>query len=288
MSTRRHLLLIVGFLMMTAPAVIGQVKTAKPGEPVERHLSSDQTFREWSHDSKPTDETKLIKVCRVEAVCKMRYREGQTPRTRVRNLVVPLRNEDETTPISGAFTKQVRQALDNLRDKRGVTVRFIGYTDDAPLTGLDESTYGNQLSLSKARAHHVALAMQEILGLPASAIESDGRGASHPPASNETVQGRTLNRRIEVEFWYDDPLQALPDEPQLCPDDADETVTRVYDPPWGSIPSLARENGQPIIPQDYVANLRRALTDISDRTNARLRFIGYTTDERLHRRTAYV
>ena len=178
----------------------------------------------------------------------MRFKEGQTPRTRVRNLVVPLRYEDETTPISEDFTRQVRQALDNLRDKQGVTVRFIGYTDDAPLTGRDESHYGNHLSLSKARAHRVALAMQETLGLPSSAIESDGRGASRPLASNQTVQGRTLNRRVEVEFWYDDPLQELPEEPQLCPDDVDEVVTRVYDPPWGSIPTLALSNGQPIVP----------------------------------------
>jgi flagellar motor protein MotB len=288
MSKQRHLLLTAGLLMMTAPACIGQVNTAKPGEPVERHLSSDQTFREWSHESNSTDETKLIKVCRAQTVCKMRYREGQTPRTRVKNLVVPLRYADENASISDGFTRQVRQALDNLRDKQGVTVRFIGYTDDAPLTGLDESTYGNQLSLSKARAHRVALAMQEILGLPASAIESDGRGASRPLASNETAQGRALNRRIEVEFWYDDPLQELSDEPQLCPDDVDETVTRIYDPPWGSIPPLELANGQPIIPPDYAANLRRALTDISDRTNARLRFIGYTKNERLDRRTASV
>jgi flagellar motor protein MotB len=288
MSKLRHLLLILGFLMMTAPAGIGQVNTAKPGEPVERHLSSDQAFREWSHESNSADETKLIKVCRVQAVCKMRYREGQTPRTRVRNLVSPLRYEDENTPISDAFTRQIRQALDNLQDKRGLTVRFIGYTDDAPLTGLDESTYGNNLSLSKARAHRVALAAQKILGLPASAIESDGRGASHPLASNETAQGRALNRRIDVEFWYDDPLQEQSDEPQLCPDNVDETVTRVYDPPWASIPTLELENGQPIIPPDYAANLRRALADIADRTNARLRFIGYTKNERLDRRTASV
>jgi len=185
MSNLRQLLLIVGLLMMTAPAGIGQVNTAKPGEPVERHLSSDQPLREWSHDANSTDKTKLIKVCRAENVCKMRYREGQTPRTRVRNLVAPLRYVDENTPISDAFTRQVRQALDNLRDKRDVKVRFIAYTDDVPLTGLDESTYGNQLSLSKARAHRVALEMQKILGLPASAIESDGRGASRPIASTK-------------------------------------------------------------------------------------------------------
>src|SRR6516164_7560351 len=99
---------------------------------------------------------------------------------------------------------------------------------------------------------------------------------------------RARNRRIEVEFWYDDPLQELSDEPQLCPDDVDETVTRIYDPPWGSIPPLELANGQPVIPPGYAANLQRALRDISDRTNARLRFIGYTKNERLDRRTASV
>src|SRR5579864_8438514 len=191
MSIQRHLLLIIGFLVAAAPVSVGQVTTAKPGEPVERHLSSDLAMKEWAHDSNQTDNIKRIKVCRVENVCKMRFKEGETPRTRVKNLVMPLRYQDENVPISDAFTKQVQQALNNLRDKQGVTIRFIGYTDDAPLTGRDESLYGNQLSLSKARAQRVALAMQKILGLPASAVESDGRGATHPLASNATVQGRT-------------------------------------------------------------------------------------------------
>ncbi len=235
------------------------------------------------------DDIKRIKVCRMETVCKMRYREGHARRARVKNLVVPLRYEDETTPISEDFTTQIRQAFDNLRDKQNVTVRFIGYTDDAPLTGRDESIYGNHLSLSKARALRVALAMQENLALPTSAIESDGRGASQPLASNETEQGRTLNRRVEVEFWYDDHLQELPEEPQLCPGDAgEEMVTKVYDPPWGSLATLEIADGQPIIPAGYAADLHRALTDIADRTNARLRFIGYTKNERLDRRTASV
>jgi flagellar motor protein MotB len=289
MCKHRHLSLIVGFLIMAASAGAGQVNLLKPGQPVERHLSGDQTFQEWSHDAGQTDGMKRIKVCRVETVCKMRYREGYTPRTRVRNLVMPLRYEDETISIPENFTKQIRQALDNLRDKHGVRVRFIGYTDDAPLTGRDESTYGDHLSLSKARAQRVALAVREVLELPSSMIESDGRGAAHPLVSNETAQGRTLNRRIEVEFWYDDPLQELSDEPQLCPGDGvQEMGTKVYDPPWGSIPTLEFANGQPIIPPEYAAKLRRALADIADRSNARLRFIGYTKNERLDRRTASV
>src|SRR5438876_11527555 len=140
MSKQRHLQLIVGLLLMTAPACIGQVNTAKPGERVDRNLSSVQAFREWSHDSNSTDKTKLNKVCRAENVCKMRYREGQTPRTRVRKLVAPLRYEDEDTPISDAFTSQVRQALDNLRDKRRVTVRLIARPAGAPLSARRDGT----------------------------------------------------------------------------------------------------------------------------------------------------
>lgn len=261
MSKNRHLLLIAGFLM-AAVAGFGQITVAKPGEPGERHLSSDQKVREWSHDSNSTDAVKRVKVCRTETVCKMRYKEGQTPRMRVRNLVVPLRYQDENIPISESFTKQIREALDNLRDKQGVTVRFVGYTDDAPLTGRDASVYGNQVSLSKARAQRVALAIQKTLGLPASAIESDGRGASHPVASNDTLQGRAFNRRIEVEFWYDDPLQELPDEPQLCPDDVEETVTKVYDPPGAtSRPSSSRTANQLFrltTPRICIALLRRS------------------------------
>src|SRR5690349_7689679 len=288
MSKHHHLSLTLGFLILTASAGTAQVRTVTPGEPVERHLSPDQKPKEWSLNSDGSDHTKAIKVCRVETVCKMRFKDGVTPRMRVKNLVAPLRYEDENIPISESFTAQIRQALNNLQDKQNVTVRFIGYTDEGPLNERDQRIYGDKLSLSKARARRVALAMQQALGLSASAIESEGRGASRPVAPNETAQGRALNRRIEVEFWYDDPLQELSDEPQLCPDNVEETVTRVYDPPWGGIPSLELENGQPIIPPGYAANLHRALTEIADRTNARLRFIGYTKNERLDRRTASV
>jgi flagellar motor protein MotB len=287
MSSQRHLSLVVGFLMVTAVAVTGQVTTSRPGEPVERHLSPDQTFQESALKPAST-EVKRVKVCRVETVCIMRFKDGQTPRARVRNLVTPLRYDGESVAIPDAFTRQVRQSLENLRDKRGVRVRFVGYTDDAPLSASDQATYGDQLSLSKARAQRVAQTMQQTLGVSASMIESAGRGAARPRGANDTVQGRALNRRIEVEFWYDDPLQDLSDEPQLCPDDADETVTRVYDPPWGTIPVLQLANGQPVIPPGYAETLRRALNDIATRTNPRLRFIGYTKNERLDRRTASV
>ncbi len=234
-------------------------------------------------------EIKRVKVCRMETVCKLRYVQGHSKRAKVQNLVAPIHFDEEQIAVSDRFVERVRQGFENLGNKQNVVVRFIGYSDDVPLTGRAERIYGDQVGLSKARARRVALAIQDALQLPSSVIESDGRGAERPLGSNATLQGRALNRRVEVEFWYDDPLQELPDEPQLCPGDAGaEVVTRVYDPPWGSIAHIPFVDGTPGIPAGYAAVLERALSDIAGKTNPRLRFIGYTRNERLERRTASV
>jgi flagellar motor protein MotB len=234
-----------------------------------------------------SEEIKRVKVCRVETVCKLRYMEGHSRRARVRNLVPPLHWDGESGAVPEEFVAQVRQSLHNLGDRQNVLVRFIGHTDDEPLVGRAERIYGTHLALSRARALRVALAVQDALQMPGVSVDSDGRGANLSLASNDTPQGRALNRRVEVEFWYDDPLQELPDEPQLCPEDAGaELVTRFYDPPWGRIAPLELEQGRVILPSGYADTLRRALDDVAGRSNPRLRFIGYTGNQRLDRRTA--
>jgi flagellar motor protein MotB len=232
---------------------------------------------------------KRVKVCRVETVCKLRYKEGHAKRARIRNLIPPLRFDDETTAVPEDFVGNLRQALANLKDKQNVTVKFIGYTDNVPLTGRTERIYATHVNLSKAQARRVALAVQDALGLSSSAIEVDGRGASMPIASNDTEKGRALNRRIEVEFWYDDALQELPDEPQICPEAAGaETVTRIYEPESGAPAPVLFENGQPVVPDGYAERLRSLMDAVRDKTNVRLRFIGYVKNERLDRRTAMI
>ena len=234
-------------------------------------------------------EAKTVKVCRMETVCKLRYVEGHAKRARVQNLVAPLHYASEGIDVSEQFVENVSEALGNLADKENVAIRFVGFTDGLPLTGRTERIYGNHTGLSKARARRVALAIQDALNLPSDMLQSDGRGAERPLASNDTAQGRALNRRVEVEFWYDDPLQELPNEPQLCPGDAGaEMVTRVYDPPWGSISHIEFANGRPVIPDGFTSVLERALGDVAGKSNPRLRFVGYTRNERLERRTASV
>ena len=234
-------------------------------------------------------EIQRVKVCRMETLCKLRYVDGHNRRARIQNLVAPLRYGAESITVDEDFIGKVKQAYDNLAEKQNVVISFVGYADDVPLSGRTERIYGDHVGLSKARARRAALAVQDALNLPTFVIESDGRGSDRYLASNATLQGRAVNRRVEVEFWYDDPLQELPDEPQLCPESAGAvTVTKVYDPPWGSIANIDFANGNPVIAAGYTAVLERALADVADKTNPRLRFVGYTRNERLPRRTAAV
>ena len=230
-----------------------------------------------------------VKVCRTETVCKMRYKEGQSHRARVKNLVAPMHYDAAMVTVPEEFLQQIRQALVNLHGKEHVAVKFIAYGDNTPLEGRDERIYGDQSGLTKAVARRVALAVNDALKRSDIVIESDGRGSSRPLASNATPQGRALNRRVEVEFWHDDPLQDLPDEPQLCPENAGaETVTKVYDPPSGPIAPILFKNGSPVVPAGYTERLRQLMAEIKDKTNVRLRFVGYLCNERLDRRAAVI
>ena len=244
--------------------------------------------READQEVLVRQQIKQVKVCRTETLCKLSFKEGAGRRARVSNVVLPLHYDQENVQVSPEFIGQINKALNNLRDKSNVVVKFVGYTDDVTLTGRDERIYGDLVTLSKARAHRVALAVQEALKLPGTAVASDGRGAAAPLAANDTAQGRAQNRRVEVQFWYDDPLRELPDEPQLCPSADAEVVTKIYDPSWGSIAPLQLENGRPIIPPGYTESLRRAMADLHDKAHVRLRFVGYTGNQRLDRRTAAV
>ena len=244
--------------------------------------------READEEVLVRQQIKQVKVCRMQTLCKLSFKEGAARRARVSNVVPPLHYDQENVQVSPEFVEQIKKALYNLRDKPNVVVKFIGYTDEVALTGRDERIYGDLVSLSKARAHRVALAVQEELKLPGTAVTSDGRGVVAPLAANDTAQGRAQNRRIEVQFWYDDPLQELPDEPQFCPNPGAETVTKVYEPAWGSIAPLQLENGRAVIPPGYTESLRRAMADVQDKSHVRLRFVGYTGNQRLDRRTAAV
>jgi len=248
MSKQRHLLLIAGLLLMTAPAARRQVSTAKAGEPVRAASVHDQTFREWSHDSKadgkPISSRSAGRRPFANALPGRQHaadarQEPSSCQCGTRTRTLPFPTPHKPGP-AGA-----RQPAGQAGRERSASRLHC----DAPLTGLDESTYGNHLSLSKQGAPR-RFGNGGRSGLPASGSKADGRGASHPLTSNETAQaahesshrGGILVRRSS---------QELSDEPQLS-----RTMStngdQVTNPPWGPASILELRERPAIIPQDYV------------------------------------
>ncbi len=72
----------------------------------------------------------------------------------------------------------------------GARVTIIGHTDS---TGTD--AINNPLSVNRAASVRDYLTAR---GVPAGVIAIDGRGAREPIASNDTMEGRARNRRVEM------------------------------------------------------------------------------------------
>lgn len=77
-------------------------------------------------------------------------------------------------------------------------ITVLGYTDDRQIRGRLQKLIGDNQKLSELRAGAVADYLKARMKLSESQIEAIGRGELDPIASNETPEGRTENRRVEI------------------------------------------------------------------------------------------
>ena len=96
---------------------------------------------------------------------------------------------------SAALKPELRSVLETFAhgltsNGSGMIVRVVGHTDS---TGSD--AINNPLSLQRAESVKNFL---EDRGVPASRIETVGRGSREPIASNDTADGQAKNRRVEI------------------------------------------------------------------------------------------
>ena len=93
--------------------------------------------------------------------------------------------------LKDGSTKVLVDALVNIRAKPGWLILVAGYTD---ATGDEKSN--QQLSLRRAEA--VRNWMLQTSDIPATCFAVQGLGESQPAATNDTPQGRAVNRRGEI------------------------------------------------------------------------------------------
>jgi outer membrane protein OmpA-like peptidoglycan-associated protein len=92
--------------------------------------------------------------------------------------------------VKSNFAPILDRFASGLQNNPGATVRIIGHTDS---TGSD--AVNNPLSVDRAAATRDYLVMR---GLDSRRFTIEGHGSHQPIASNDSVQGRAQNRRVEI------------------------------------------------------------------------------------------
>jgi len=92
--------------------------------------------------------------------------------------------------IKAEFKPTLNKVAEVLRSDGRQTIRVVGHTDS---TGDD--SYNQKLSERRAQSVGNYLIAQ---GVAANQVTTEGRGEQEPRASNNTADGRTQNRRVEI------------------------------------------------------------------------------------------
>jgi outer membrane protein OmpA-like peptidoglycan-associated protein len=94
----------------------------------------------------------------------------------------------DVKPESGPALEQVAKLL---KANAKLKVYVVGHTDNV-------GALAANMDLSKRRAASVVQALTTKYGVPASQLDAIGDGPSAPVSSNDTEDGRALNRRVEL------------------------------------------------------------------------------------------
>lgn len=96
----------------------------------------------------------------------------------------------DSTSLTGSMQADLRAVAASLNRYPDTTVNVIGHTDSTGAAAYNQD-------LSQRRAQAVASVLVNA-GVSAARIRAIGRGEDQPVASNQTEQGRQLNRRVEI------------------------------------------------------------------------------------------
>jgi chemotaxis protein MotB len=102
----------------------------------------------------------------------------------------------ELAPEGADVLRKVAAAANKSQDE----VRVEGHTDSDPIAPVLAQYYPSNWELSTARAAVAVRTLQATGMVPADRLAAVGYGDSHPVAPNDTPEGRSKNRRVEIVF----------------------------------------------------------------------------------------
>jgi chemotaxis protein MotB len=97
--------------------------------------------------------------------------------------------------------KQVGDILKTVEDKQ---IRIEGHTDNVPISAKLQSRYKTNWELSTARATNVVRYLIDHGGVNRQYLSAVGYADTRPIASNDSDEGRSSNRRIEIVLYPKD------------------------------------------------------------------------------------
>jgi chemotaxis protein MotB len=101
----------------------------------------------------------------------------------------------QVKPAGQNVLKQVSDILKTVTDKQ---IRIEGHTDNVPISAKLQSRYKTNWELSTARATTVVRYLIDQGSVDRQHLSAVGYADTQPHASNDTEEGRSANRRIEI------------------------------------------------------------------------------------------
>jgi chemotaxis protein MotB len=100
--------------------------------------------------------------------------------------------------ITAEGVKVLQRVGNVLKTTQNKIIRVEGHTDNVPISTRLEKEFPTNWELSAARATNVVRFLQDKVGIEPSRLQVVGLSEYQPIAPNETISGRSQNRRIEI------------------------------------------------------------------------------------------
>ncbi len=171
---------------------------------LEALTAADQATQDAASEQKKKNEKAKIAEDELKVALRREIGEG---------LVAVEREEDKviiTVGAGGAFpsgsaeltnsAEEIMAKIAGVNAEGSGKITVSGHTDDVPL--VFGSQFRDNWDLAAARSASVVQALEDTGMIPARRMEAISYGESKPIESNSTADGRSVNRRIEIEINY--------------------------------------------------------------------------------------